>query len=363
MPTRPRTALLSALAILLIATAAAIPPPAFAAPPKAPTPPRDGTSGQVTSFYFGKSYLITPVPPFNESHGQTADALGVSVPRALVSNVGTWQVTLTEQGMTVESLDGLSIWASSDQGAQNVRFTINVNINGNSAGQLNTETKPTLSSSPEEFRIDAGNSRMTLLDFPQGSQLSFQLQYRASSSPLPIGPSGDSTFHFYGDLYRSRVDFVTNPFNLTLADIKLDKERGNVNVTEIVKEAFAVDPGLTTYFVSFTGPTNSLDRWVKQVDTRVDPINGTTLIWNWEFLQQGGVASGSYSVTLSAAYVGADANYTNVTVLPDIKFPASAEKAKGFLPGPGAAGAVVAVAVAAIAAGALRSRGGAKRRP
>ena len=360
MSTRPRVPFLAFLAILAVTAAAAMPPPALAAPSGAPAPPRDGTGGQVTSFYFGKSFLITPVPPFNESHGQSADAFGVSVPRALVSNVGTWQVTLTEEGMAVESLDGLSIWASSDQGAQNVRFTINVNINGNSAGQLNTETKPSLSSSPEEFRIDAGNSRMTLLDFPQGSQLSFQLQYRASSSPLPIGPSGDSTFHFYGDLYRSRVDFVTNPFNLTLADMKV--ESGDINVTEIVKEAFSVDPALKLYFVTFTGPTSSLDKWVKQVDTRVDPINGTTLIWNWEYAEQGGVASGAYVVTLSAAYLGGDSNYTNVTSA-DIKVPAFQAKGKGFLPGPGAVGAIAAVAIAAVAAGALRSRGPSARRP
>jgi hypothetical protein len=360
MSTRPRVALLSVLAIVAVTSAAVIPPPAFAATPSAPAPPREGTTGQVTSFYFGKSFIITPVPPFNESHGQSADAFGVSVPRALVSNVGTWQVTLTEGGMTVESLDGLSIWASSDQGAQNVRFTINVNINGNSAGALNTETKPTLSSSPEEFRIDAGNSRMTLLDFPQGSQLSFQLQYRASSSPLPVGPSADSSFLYYGDLYRSRIDFVTNPFNVTLAELKPDG--GRINVTEIVKEAFSVDPAQKVYFISFAGPTASLDRWIKLVDTRVDPINGTTLVWNWDYQAQGGVASGAYSVTLSAAYLGAESNYTNVTSL-DIKFQQYSDKPKGFLPGPGALAAVAAIGIAAAAAGTVPAGRTRKRRP
>jgi hypothetical protein len=360
MPTRPRVTLLSLVAVLAVTSAALCPPPALASPPSVPTPPREGTGGSITSFYFGKSFSITPVAPFNESRGQMADAFGVSVPRALVSNVGTWQVTLTEGGMIVDSLDGLSIWASSDQGAQNVRFTINVEINGNSAGTLNTETKPTLSSSPEEFRIDAGNSRMTALAFPQGSQLSFNLQYRASSSPLPIGPSADSTFLYYGDLYRSRVDFVTNPFNLTLADMKVDGPR--INVTEIVKDAFSVDPEQKVYFISFSGPTSSLDRWVHKVDTRVDPLNGTTLVWNWDYGGQGAVTSGSYSVTLSAAYVGSDSNYTNVTSA-DIKFNSIAEKSKGFLPGPDAVGAVAAIGIATLAAGTVRSRRPSKRRP
>jgi hypothetical protein len=343
-----------------VTCAALIPPPALAAPQGAPTPPSDGTAGSITSFYFGKSFSITPVAPFNESRGQSADAFGVSVPRALVSNVGTWQVTLTEGGMVIDSLDGLSIWASSDQGAQNVRFTINVQINGNSAGALNTETKATLSSTPEEFRIDAGNSRMTAVVFPQGSQLSFNLQYRASSSPLPVGPSADSTFLYYGDLHRSRVDFVTNPFNLTLADMKVDGPR--INVTEIVKDAFSVDPEQKIYFISFAGPTSSLDKWIHKVDTRVDPINGTTLVWNWDYGGQGAVASGAYSVTLSAAYVGSDSNYTNVTSA-DIKFNAYSEKPKGFLPGPDAVAAVAAIAVAAIAVGAARPGRLSKRRP
>ncbi len=310
---------------------------------------QESTGNQITSFYFGESGQITPVPPVNESHGQELDALGVSFPRFLVSNVGSWQVTLSEEGMIVESLDGLSIWASSTQGAQNVRFTIQVQINGNGAGTLRTETKATLGSNPEEFRIDAGGSQMNRLDFPKGSQLTFNLQYSASSSPLPAGPSGSSTFHYYGTLYRSRVDFVTDPFNLTLSEVQIEPDR--VNVTEIFKEAFGVDPEKVVLSLTFTGPTSSDDRHVKLVNKLIDPINGTTLIWNWFFARQGGVSSGQYTIALSGAYVGAESNYTNVTTV-EMKIPKVKEASGGFLPGLGAlevgAGLAVAAAVATV---------------
>lgn len=303
----------------------------------------ESTGNHITSFYFGKSDQITPVPPFNET-AQQVDALGVSLPRFLVSNVGTWKVTLTEEGMVVESLDGLSIWASSTQGAQNVRFTINVQINGNGAGTLRTETKPTLGPSPEEFRIDAGGSQMNRLDFPKGTQLTFNLQYSASSSPLPAGPSGSSTFHYYGDLYRSRVDFVTNPFNLTLADVKVQSDR--INVTEIVKEAFGVDEGLRVLSLTFTGPTSSEEHHVHIVSTVIDPINGTTYIWNWFFGRQGGVSSGQYTIAISGSYVGAESNYTNVTTL-ELKLPKAKETGGGFLPGFSSSAAFSGLLVAA----------------
>ncbi len=328
--------------------AAAMPGPS--AP--APSAPRAGSTGQITSFFFGKSMLITPISPFNETHGQTADAPGVSFPRTLITNVGTWAVTLSEEGMALDSLDGLSVWASSDQGAQNVRFTINVELNGNNIGQLNTETK-SLSASPEELHMDAGNSRMNQLAFPRGSQVAFNLQYRSTSSPLPVGPSKGSTFYYYSDLYRSRVDFVTNPFNLTLADIKM--EGGAINLTEIVKDAFSVDVADKVYTVTFNGPTNSQDAFVKQVDTRVDPINGTTLVWHWNFDGQGTTTSGDYFVTLAARYVGSDVNYTNVSSAP-LVFPKSKKAAAGFLPGFEGLAGVAAIAAAASLISVSRAR-------
>lgn len=353
MSQKTRALTLAILTVSALAAGAAMPQSGAAPDTPQPTPPRDTSAGQITSFYFGKNFQITPVPPINESGGASADAPGVSFPRFLLTNVGTWTVTLTEEKMVVEALDGLSIWASSDQGAQNVRFSILVEINGNSAGTVNTETKSSLSSSPEEFHIDAGSSRITAGEFPKGSQLSFTLQYRSSSAPLPAGPSKGSTFHYYGALYRSRLDIVTNPFNLTLS--KLTMENSRLNVTEIVKDAFSVDAAQKQYFVTFSGPTSSLERYVRQVDTVFDPINGTTLIWNWDFATQGSVTSGAYAVTLSAQYVGAEANYTNVTST-DIKFPQVKGGGGGFLPGPGAAGVLVAVAAVAVAAQLVRAQ-------
>ena len=347
---------IAALLAVALVGAAAFPPPgsAAASPPQGgdaeaggPNIIMESTGNRVTSFYFGKSAQITPVPPFNESQGQQIDALGVSFPRFLVSNVGTWSVTLSEEGMVVEALEGLSIWASSTQGAQNARFIIQVEVNGNGAGTLRTETKPTLGPSPEEFRIDAGGSQMSRLDFPKGSQLSFQLQYSASSAPLPAGPSGSSTFHYYGDLYRSRVDFVTNPFNLTLTDLKVQSD--HINVTEIVKEAFGVDPALRVLSLTFNGPTNSVDHHVKIVNTLIDPINGTTIVWNWDFAQQGGVSSGQYTVAISGGYAGAESNYSNVTTV-ELKFPKGPDTGGRFLPGLSALGVAAGLLVAAGAA-------------
>ncbi len=342
-------ALVAAAALPALTSAAALPPRRGGSDGASPSIIMESTGNYVTSFYFGRSAQITPVPPFNETRGQEVDALGVSFPRFLVSNVGTWSVTLSEQGMLIDSLEGLSIWASSTQGAQNVRFIIQVEINGNGAGTLRTETKPTLGPSPEEFRIDAGGSQMSRLDFPKGTQLSFNLQYSASSSPLPAGPSGSSTFHYYGDLYRSRVDFVTNPFNLTLSDLKVQSD--HINVTEIVKEAFGVDPSLRVLSLTFNGPTNSVDHHVRIVNTVIDPINGTTFIWNWFFERQGGVSSGQYTIALSGGYVGAESNYSNVSTM-ELKFPKAKETGGGFLPGLGplevAAGLMVGAAAAAV---------------
>lgn len=336
------------------AAVAAMPPPTE----RAPATIRESTGGQVTSFFFGKSNQITPISPFNETHAQTADAPGVSFPRTLITNVGTWAVTLSEEGMSVDSLEGISVWASSDQSAQNVRFTINVDLNGNNIGQLNTETK-SLSASPTEMHMDAGNSRMNQLIFPKGSQLAFNLQYRSTSSPLPVGPSKGSTFYYYGDLYRSRVDFVTNPFNLTLADLKMD--RGTINLTEIVKDSFGVPSDDVFYTVTFNGPTNSQDPFIKHVDTRADPVNGTTLVWNWDFARQGTTTSGDYFVSLSARYEGNEVNYTNVSSA-SITFPKERNASGGFLPGFDAVEGVAAVAAAAIMVAIFRVRPSPRRR-
>jgi len=305
-------------------------------------------SGQSTSFFFGANDLITPIAPVNETSGQTANALGVSAPRFLISNVGRWSVTLKEEGMTIEGLAGLSIWASSDAGASNVRFIVHVQINGNDVGTVNTERKATLGADPEEFRADAGSSQLAAQTFPKGAQVSFMLQYSASSSPAPIGPSADSIFHYYSDLYRSRLDIITNPFNLTVDRPSIKVGDDEVNVTTIVKDAFAVPSDDKTYSLSFNGPTNSQAHHVQVVNTIVDPVNGTQLVWNWNFLAQGLVTGGTYTITISAQYIGSDVNYTNISTA-DLAFPKGAAAGKG-LPGLEAPMVISAVALLAVAA-------------
>jgi hypothetical protein len=292
--------------------------------------------------------------------GQTVNAPGVTFPRALLSNVGSWTVTLAEEGMSIEAVDSLSLWASSDQGATNVHWRIQIGINGNLVGTLYTETKAALSSTPEEFLIDPGQTVFSPQVFEKGSQLGFFVQYLAGSNYGPVGPSSDSTFHFYHNLYRSRVDFVTNPFNLTLESVKLDRDR--INATTIMKDAFGVDMAQKVYSLTFNGPTNSQPQFLKLVSTVVDPVNGTHLVWEWLFASQGGVSDGSYSVTVAAQYAGSEANYSNVSQL-DIRFPSVRSGGKGFLPGPDAMSAAAALAVVAVATLSWRRVGVSRRAP
>jgi hypothetical protein len=162
-----------------------------------------------------------------------------------------------------------------------------------------------------------------------------------------VGPSSDSTFHFYHNLYRSRVDFVTNPFNLTLDSVKIDRDR--INATTVMKDAFGVDMAQKIYSLTFNGPTNSQPNYLKLVNTISDPVNGTHLVWEWMFSQQGGVSDGSYAITVAAQYAGSETNYSNVSQL-DIRFPSVRSGGKGFLPGPDAVSAAAALAVAGVVA-------------
>jgi hypothetical protein len=300
----------------------------------------------LTSFFLGKGDRITPVPPWNETGGQTKIASGVSVPRALVANVGTWSVTLVEEGLDIASLETLSLWASSDFGATNVRFSIIVGLNGNQIATLSTDTKATLSTTPTEFTLSASSSNFPPRFISKGSQLSFQIQY-SSSSPRGVGPSVDSTVYYYHDIYRSRIDFMTNPFNLTITEARLDIE--NVNVTAIVKDAFGVPTEEREIAVLFSGPSASQGEFVTLVSTVYDRVNGTTMTWNWDFKSQGPVSSGLYTVTLSARYAGSELNYTTSNTT-NLKFPKVEEG--GVLPGLEAAGAVAALGVVALAAAA-----------
>ena len=313
-----------------------------------PTPPR-AEGAALTSFYFGKSDRITPVPPYNESAGQEVIASGVSVPRALIANVGTWSVNLVDEQLELESLEGMSIWASSDFGATNVRFIVNVGVNGNTVASLSTDTKATLSAAPAEFTLDPGSGNFPPRILGKSTVLTFQLQYSASSS-RGVGPSADSTFHYYGNVFRSRLDFVTNPFNLTLVDRRVDP--GHVNVTAIVKEAFGVGWDQKEVGVAFTGPSTSQPEFVEWVSTVEDTVNGSTVTWNWEYAAQGSVGSGIYTISLYAKYVGAELNYTT-TNSTDMKFPKAADPG-GVLPGPGVAGALAALGGVAVAAAAVR---------
>lgn len=345
--TRPLLALAAIAVFAFCACAPAL--AAGSAPSGQPAKLMEATPSQITSFYFGKNDLITPVPPFNETAGQKANALGVTFPRALLSNIGTWGVTLVEEGMSIESVDTMSIWASSDQGASNVRFIVNIEINGNNIAQLATETKATVGATPEEFRVNPASGTITPQVFPKGARLGFNVQYSSGSSHGPIGPSSDSVFHYYGNLYRSRIDFITSPFNLTLESVRIGADR--VNATTIVKDAFGVDAAQRTISVTFNGPTNSMAHHVKLVNTITDSVNGTQLVWEWEFARQGGVSSGAYAISVSAQYAGSEVNYSNVSTL-TMEFPAVRDEEA---PGPAALEVVGAVAAAAVAIAALRS--------
>lgn len=364
---------LAAVGVVLLFAAAALAPAALGAERPAPEPPtapppavhvdRVMDGAKLTAFYFGKSDRITPVPPVNVTGSQSKIAAGVSVPRALLSIVGTWSVNLVDESMDIESLEGMSIWASSDAGATNVRFIVLVQLNGNQIASLSTETKASLSGAPTEFTLDPGTGTFPPRTFAKGSVLSFQLEYQ-SSSPRGVGPSADSTFLYYGNIYKSRIDFVTNPFNLTIVESHLDP--GSVNISTVVKDAFGVAPEDRQLSLSFAGPSSSSPENVKIVFEADNPNGGTNVTWSWNYAAQGSVSKGIYTVTFSAKYVGMDGNYSvqNTSSLPIPKV----ETGGGFLPGPGAGAALAALTVAAVAAawrsGPLgrRGEGGGRRR-
>jgi hypothetical protein len=96
----------------------------------------------------------------------------------------------------------------------------------------------------------------------------------------------------------------------------------------------------------FSGPTSSQAHHIKVANTITDPINGTTLYWNWDYRAQGIASSGAYTITLSGQYVGSEINYSNISTY-DLKFPPGPEAAAPGFESAWAIGAVVIVALVA----------------
>ena len=240
-------------------------------------------------FYGGDGGELKADMPAGNS---TTDVLcpGSPLPRAFGLLVGIWTTPEISAPISVEAAISVSIWARSDQGANNVRFSVQILVNGGQIGGDIGTNSQSLSGTPSEFIGDGSGSQIEL---NPGDTIAARLYYWADSQVV-IGPAPDSTMVVGGSEYDTHITITTAP------------------ITIIVNEPIITEDIITfsaTYWDAF-GSTklNAMLNVIGKSDvtTLSEPSfapgnNGSGVAWGWNY-KADKAQEGEYTVSVTLLY-------------------------------------------------------------
>lgn len=204
--------------------------------------------------------------------------------------VGLWTSPEIRAPITLATPVTANLWVYSSQGANNVRFSVQILINGEVEEEFITD--PTsVSNTPTEI---IGNGALGgSIQLAAGDKIGARLYYFSDSATI-VGPGADSTLVVGGTEYDTHITVTANPITV------------NVLEPRIESEFMMFSAGFTDAFGSSKLNAQISVKGRTEVLTLSDPSfivggNGSIVNWAWNY-KTDEAKNGEYTIIITLSY-------------------------------------------------------------
>jgi hypothetical protein len=276
---------------------------------------------------------------------------GPTFPRRTLSRAGVFEMQISLQhSLEVYGIHMVSVWAKSNEDAQNAEFRVLFQRNGGTVSNMYTN-RAQLSNVPLEFSVPDPPTFTEPLVYRTGDTMSIEIQYRASPRYI-VGPAPSCILLASSIQHATRIELMARPMDANVsAPVFVDEgDHKHIQVNGRIWDSYAVDPenDLTINLEILTTGTGSIPTTtIRQMNfaPREDEI---VVNWTWEF-RKSNVVDGLFEFKIDVSYGVDERNYTNSSFF-EVEFPKEKKDDTGLLGGisPLYLGVVLLVAVVAI---------------
>ncbi|UCE73925.1 MAG: hypothetical protein JSV56_13035 [Methanomassiliicoccales archaeon] len=232
--------------------------------------------------------LRAEVPEGNST--TEVDCPGHPVSRRFGYYIGTWTTPQLTAAITLGAKFSTSLWVYSTEGASNVRFRVQIFINGDQKYDFFTESS-SVSSTPVEIRGE-GNHDETL-ELQAGDTLGVRYAY-FSDPKYFVGPGANSKLLVGGDEYDSHLTVITSPITVSV------KSPG-VTDTLVIFSATYTDAFASTKLNAHIMVDGKVEVATLSDPTFAPGVNGSSVSWQWDYITDKG-RDGEYQITVFICY-------------------------------------------------------------
>ena len=266
---------------------------------------------------------LTPAALSHNDSGAEITVPGPTFPRYTLSRAGVFTMHVSmAMPLEVLAISHVSVWAKANEDVTNARFRILFERNGNTRGNMYTQTS-NLNNVPQEFTVSDAPTFTEPEVFQRGDQMSIEIQYTASSRRV-VGPAPGCIILASNTVHPTRIELLCRPLDINVtAPSFVDKL---LHVTGRVIDTSEVDPKSDLHINLDIVPTSGTVR--PESIVKMNFLNRETeylINWTWDY-KTGEYVDGLYEFRIDVSYGVIGHNYTNSTFI-ELVFPK--EKGQG----------------------------------
>jgi len=298
----------------------------------------DGIPPQITPYYVkatsGPSIARGQLDPTALELNDTLAEIqvpGPTFPRRTLTRAGIFELQVSlMKPLEVYGINLVSVWAKSNEDAQNAEFRVLFQRNGGTVSNMYTN-RAMLSSVPLEFTVPDPPTFTEPVTFNSGDTMSIEIQYRASSRYL-VGPAPSCILLANSIQHATRIELMAHPIDANVS-APIFKEDKLVHINGKIWDTYAVDPATDLKInleivPSGTGtiPAGTIERM------NFNPRESEIIInWTWNY-KKSQVTNGLFEFRIDVSYGVTGHNYTNSSFY-ELEFPKTKDDSGGILSG------------------------------
>jgi len=257
---------------------------------------------------------------------------GPTFPRRTLSRAGIFDMQISLQHpLEVYGISLISVWAKSNEDAQNAEFRVIYQRNGVTVSNVYTN-RAMLSNIPLEFSIPDPASFTEPIVFNPGDTMSIEIQYRASSRYV-VGPAPSCILLANSIAHQTRIELLAHPMdaNVSAPLFVAEVDHKHIQINGRIWDSYNFDPVndlQVNLEILTTGSGNIPPGTIKQMNfaPREEEI---VINWTWEY-RKSTVTDGLFEFKIDISYGVTDHNYTNSSFF-ELEFPKGKQDSSGLL--------------------------------
>lgn len=301
----------------------------------------EGIQPQVTPYYVmaqtGAAIVRGQLSPIALQVNNTLAEISVpgpTFPRRTLSRAGIFEMQISLQHpLEVYGISLVSVWAKSNEDAQNAEFRILFQRNGGTVSNIYTN-RATLTSMPLEFQVPDPPTFTEPIIYNTGDTMSVEIQYRASSRYV-VGPAPSCVLLTSSIAHATRIELMSHPMDANVSNPVFVDEGGrkNLQINGRIWDSYGVDPPndlIVNLEIVTTGTGNIPPGTIQQMNFN-HKEDGIIINWTWDY-RKSTVIDGLFEFKIDVSYGVTGHNYTNSSFY-ELKFPKEKDNTGGFLTG------------------------------